>query len=85
MSELKRSGIWCAALDPAGELPPWGFDLPQPVCLVVGGEWAGLHRLARERCDAGVRIPLRGRVESLNASAAAAALLYEVVRQRSSG
>jgi 23S rRNA (guanosine2251-2'-O)-methyltransferase len=53
------------------------------VCLVVGGEGAGVHRLVKERCDVVLGIPMRGRVGSLNASAAAAALLYEVIRQRS--
>jgi len=83
LPEVRRAGLWCVALDPHGELDAWDFDFRQPVCVVVGGEGPGLHRLVRERCDAGVRLPLRGRVESLNASAAAAALLYEVVRQRS--
>jgi 23S rRNA (guanosine2251-2'-O)-methyltransferase len=82
ISELKRAGIWCVALDPEGELLPWQFDLTEPVCLVVGGEGAGVHRLVRERCDARLRLPMAGRVASLNASAAAAALLYEVNRQR---
>lgn len=82
LPEVRRAGLWCVALDPRGEMPAWEFDFRQPVCLVVGGEGPGLHRLVRERCDVGVRIPLRGRVESLNASAAAAALLYEVGRQR---
>lgn len=83
LSDLKRAGIWCAALDPHGDQAPWEFDLTQPVCLVVGGEGPGLHRLVRERCDVRLRLPMGGRVESLNASAAAAALLYEVARQRS--
>jgi 23S rRNA (guanosine2251-2'-O)-methyltransferase len=83
LPEVSRAGLWCVALDPHGEQPAWEFDFRQPVCLVIGAEGAGLHRLVRERCDVGVRIPLRGGVESLNASAAAAALLYEVVRQRS--
>jgi 23S rRNA (guanosine2251-2'-O)-methyltransferase len=82
ISELKRAGIWCVALDPRGELLPWEFDLCQRVCLVVGGEGAGVHRLVRERCDARLRLPMAGRLASLNASAAAAALLYEVARQR---
>lgn len=82
VSELKRSGIWCAALDPAGELAAWEFDLTQPVCLVVGGEGGGVHRLVRERCDVRLRLPMAGRVASLNAAAAATALLYEVTRQR---
>jgi 23S rRNA (guanosine2251-2'-O)-methyltransferase len=82
ISELKRAGIWCTALDPRGEQLAWEFDLRQRTCLVVGGEGAGVHRLVRERCDARLRLPMAGRVASLNASAAAAALLYEVARQR---
>jgi 23S rRNA (guanosine2251-2'-O)-methyltransferase len=82
IKELKRSGLWCVALDPEGELLPWEFDLRQPVCVVVGGEGTGVHRLVRERCDARLRLPMAGKVASLNASAAASALLYEVNRQR---
>jgi 23S rRNA (guanosine2251-2'-O)-methyltransferase len=70
------------ALDPRGELAPWEFDLSEPVCVVVGGEGAGVHRLVRERCDARLRLPMAGRIASVNASAAAAAALYEVQRQR---
>jgi 23S rRNA (guanosine2251-2'-O)-methyltransferase len=81
VAEVRRAGLWCVALDPSGDVLPWEFDFNQPVCLVVGGE-EGLHRLVRQRCDARVRIPMAGRIESLNASAAAATLLYEVVRQR---
>ena len=84
ISEIKRAGLWCVCLDVNGESAPWEFDLTQPVCLVVGGE-AGVHRLVRQRCDVRVRIPMAGRVDSLNASAATAALLYEVTRQRSAG
>jgi 23S rRNA (guanosine2251-2'-O)-methyltransferase len=80
--EVKRAGIWCVALDPRGEMPAWDFDFTQPVCVVVGNEGSGVQRLVRERCDARVRLPVAGRVQSLNASAAAAALLYEVTRQR---
>lgn len=80
--ELRRAGLWCVALDPRGELLPWEFDFKQPTCVVIGGEGPGVHRLVKERCDALVRLPMAGRVGSLNASAAAAALLYEVSRQR---
>ncbi len=80
--EVKRAGIWCVALDPRGEMPAWDFDFTQPVCIVVGGEGPGVHRLVKERCDARVRLPVLGHVASFNASAAAAALLYEVMRQR---
>ena len=84
VSDLKRAGLWCVALDVGGDLAPWEFDFRQPVCIVVGGE-EGAHRLVRQRCDARLRIPMAGRVESLNASAAAAAILYEVTRQRAAG
>jgi 23S rRNA (guanosine2251-2'-O)-methyltransferase len=80
--EVKRAGIWCVALDPRGELMAWDFDFTQATCVVVGSEGSGVQRLVKERCDARVRLPVAGHIASLNASAAAAALLYEVVRQR---
>ena len=80
--EVKRAGIWCVALDPRGEMPAWDFDFRQRVCVFVGSEGGGVHRLVKERCDARVRLPVAGHVASFNASAAAAALLYEVMRQR---
>jgi 23S rRNA (guanosine2251-2'-O)-methyltransferase len=82
IAEVKRAGLWCVALDPRGEMDAWTFDFKQPVCVVVGGEGVGVHRLVKERCDARVRLPAKGKVASYNASAAAAALLYEVARQR---
>ncbi len=85
VADVKRAGIWCAALDGRGDTWPWDFDLTQPVCIVVGGEGTGVHRLVLERCDVRLRLPMRGKVASLNASAAAAALLYEVTRQRTQG
>jgi len=83
IADVKRAGVWCVALDPRGEMPAWEFDFTQRVCVVVGGEGSGVHRLVKERCDARVRLPVAGHVASFNASAAAAALLYEVMRQRS--
>jgi 23S rRNA (guanosine2251-2'-O)-methyltransferase len=85
IAEVKRSGIWCVALDPRGEIPAWEFDFTQRVCIVVGSEGEGVHRLVKERCDARVRLPVSGHVASFNASAAAAALLYEAMRQRAKG
>jgi 23S rRNA (guanosine2251-2'-O)-methyltransferase len=82
ITEVKRSGIWCVALDPRGDMEAWEFDFTQRVCVVVGSEGEGVHRLVKERCDARVRLPVKGHIASLNASAAAAALLYEVTRQR---
>ena len=83
--EVKRAGMWCVALDPRGEALPWEFDFTQRVCIVVGGEGAGVHRLVKERSDSRVRLPVAGHVASFNASAAAAAILYEVMRQRRAG
>jgi 23S rRNA (guanosine2251-2'-O)-methyltransferase len=83
IAEVKRSGVWCVALDPRGEVDAWDFDFKQRVCLVVGSEGEGVHRLVKERCDVRVKLPIKGHIASLNASAAAAALLYEVMRQRS--
>ena len=80
--ELGRHGIWTAALDPRGEATPWDVDLTQPLCLVVGGEGTGVHRLVRERCDLRLRLPMAGRVRSLNASVSAGIALFEAVRQR---
>jgi len=85
IADIKRAGIWCVALDPRGEIFPWQFDLTQPICVVVGSEGEGVHRLVGERCDVRVRLPIKGHIASLNASAAASALLYEVVRQRAMG
>jgi 23S rRNA (guanosine2251-2'-O)-methyltransferase len=84
IAEVKRAGIWCVALDTRGEVNAWEFDFTQRVCVVVGSEGTGVHRLVKERCDARVRLPVTGHVASFNASAAAAALLYEVMRQRMS-
>lgn len=83
LTELKAAGIWIVALDPAGSTTV--FDLPlstEPLCLVVGGEGGGVSRLVVERADQLVSIPMAGRVESLNASAAAAVALFEIRRQR---
>jgi 23S rRNA (guanosine2251-2'-O)-methyltransferase len=80
--EVKRAGVWCVALDPRGELLAWDFDFTQAVCVVVGSEGSGVQRLVKERCDARVRLPVAGHVASMNASAASAAVLYEVMRQR---
>jgi 23S rRNA (guanosine2251-2'-O)-methyltransferase len=85
IAEVKRAGLWCVALDPRGEIYTWEFDFTQRVCIVVGSEGEGVHRLVKERCDARVRLPVAGHIASLNASAAAAALLYEVTRQRTTG
>jgi 23S rRNA (guanosine2251-2'-O)-methyltransferase len=82
LERLKEEGFWIYGAAAGGE-PPWSMDLTGPVVLCFGGEEKGLRRLTRERCDRLVGLPMRGRVQSLNVATAAAALLYEAVRQRS--
>ncbi len=81
IERLKQDGFWVYGADAAGELP-WKVDLTGPVVLCIGGEERGLRQRTRGICDRLVGLPMRGRVESLNLSTAAAALLYEAVRQR---
>ncbi|HHY15914.1 MAG TPA: 23S rRNA (guanosine(2251)-2'-O)-methyltransferase RlmB [Firmicutes bacterium] len=82
METLKKAGYWIAGADMEGEAC-FQQDLTGPLALVVGGEGKGLSRLVREKCDFLTSIPMRGRIGSLNASVAAAVLLFEVLRQRS--
>jgi 23S rRNA (guanosine2251-2'-O)-methyltransferase len=85
IEQLKRRNIWVigAAADGSSDYTQWDWTVPS--ALFLGGEGTGLHRLVRERCDALVRIPLLGRIESLNVSVAAGVILYEALRQRSVG
>lgn len=80
LERLKTAGVWVVGADPEAVDRYDAVGLAPPIALVVGAEGRGLHRLVRERCDRLVRIPLRGRVGSLNVSVAAALLLYEVAR-----
>lgn len=84
LDELKSRGVWIYGTAAEGSSPMWETDLTGSACLVIGSEGDGLGRLVREKCDFLVSIPLLGRVSSLNASAAAAVLLYEMLRQRRS-
>lgn len=79
---LKKRNFWVAGLAMEGKQTVFQADLKGPLALVIGGEGKGLRPLVRKHCDYLVSIPLRGRVDSLNASAAAAVVLYEAVRQR---
>ncbi|OUN00714.1 MAG: 23S rRNA (guanosine(2251)-2'-O)-methyltransferase RlmB [Firmicutes bacterium ZCTH02-B6] len=79
---LKERGLWVVGADMAGEQDLWDADLTGPLAVVVGGEDKGLGRLVREACDFLVRIPMRGRVNSLNAGVAGALVLFEIARQR---
>ncbi len=81
IDELKSRGLWIAAVDMDGT-PYASANLKGPLALVIGAEGSGVSRLVREKCDLAVSIPMKGRVNSLNASNAAAIVLYEAVRQR---
>jgi 23S rRNA (guanosine2251-2'-O)-methyltransferase len=82
IEQLKERHIWTIGTSADAPLEYTAWDFTQPTALVLGGEGAGLHRLVRERCDALVRIPVRGHIESLNVSVAAGIVLYEALRQR---
>lgn len=82
LANLKEQGFWVVGADMDGESLYFDADLDRPVVLVIGAEGKGLGRLVKENCDMLVRIPMQGGVNSLNASAAGAILMYEVVRQR---
>ena len=82
VEDLKERGIWTIGAAADGETDYTAWDWTQPCALLLGGEGAGLRRLVRERCDVLVRIPLRGRISSLNVSVAAGVVLYEALRQR---
>ena len=82
LRNLKERGLWIYGADAAGESAIYDTDLRCPAALVIGSEGAGMSRLTRESCDFLLSIPMRGRISSLNASAAAAVLLYEALRQR---
>jgi len=82
VEDLKERGIWAVGTAADAGIYYTEWDWTQPAALCLGGEGEGLRRLVRERCDALVRIPLRGRIESLNVSVAAGVILYEAVRQR---
>lgn len=81
LNDLKKAGLWVAGADASGSLSYFEADFTTPLALVVGGEGKGLGRLTK-RCDYLVRLPMRGRVSSLNAAVAGSVLLYEALRQR---
>ncbi len=81
IGELKEQGLWIGACD-MGEKSCYETDLTGPLALVIGNEGKGISRLVKQQCDFTVSIPLKGHVDSLNASNAAAVIMYEVLRQR---
>ncbi|MCC8028648.1 MAG: 23S rRNA (guanosine(2251)-2'-O)-methyltransferase RlmB [Lachnospiraceae bacterium] len=81
MKELKELGIWFVCADMDGEVM-YRQNLTGPIGLVIGNEGGGVSRLVKEHCDFTASIPMRGDIDSLNASVAAGVLAYEIVRQR---
>jgi len=82
VARLKEAGYWIVGLDMEGGTDYDNFDVDNPIALVVGGEGKGLSRLVTEECDYLVRLPMRGKIGSLNASVAAGIVLYEIERRR---
>lgn len=81
LERLKQAGFWIYGTDAEG-VPPWELDLTGKVVLCLGGEEKGLRARTRQICDHMIGLPMRGRVGSLNIATAAAAVLYDAVRQR---
>jgi 23S rRNA (guanosine2251-2'-O)-methyltransferase len=82
LGQAKEAGLWVWAASADGERAPWDVDLGGGVVLVLGGEGKGIRPRVASACDGTVALPQRGRLGSLNVSAAATALLFEAVRQR---
>lgn len=81
IKELKERGIWFVCADMGGDTM-YGLDLKGPIGLVIGSEGDGVSKLVKENCDFIASIPMKGDIDSLNASVAAGVLAYEIVRQR---
>jgi len=79
---LKKKGIWVTGIDMDGQTDYRSVDFTLPSAIVIGGEGQGLSELVRRRCDWVASIPMRGKIMSLNASVAAAVVMYEALRQR---
>ena len=85
LKDLKKQGVWVFGTAAEGATTLYDADLKGPAAIVIGSEGDGMSRLVTENCDFLVSIPMKGQISSLNASAAAAILLYEAVRQRRNG
>jgi len=82
IEQLKQKGLWIIGADVSSATPYWEVALDMPLAIVIGSEGKGLRRLVREKCDILVSIPMYGKVQSLNATVAAALMFYEVRRYR---
>ncbi len=82
LEDLKERGLWVYGVEPSGSASYTTIDLTGPIALVLGGEGEGIRQGVLKSCDGLMRIPMKGKVESVNVSAAAAIVLFETVRQR---
>lgn len=82
IKKLKEQGLWIIGADISGESDYFDVSIPSPTAIVIGGEGQGIRRLVKENCDLLVKIPMTGMINSLNASVAAALVIYEAIRQR---
>lgn len=82
INRLKDYGLWIVAADMDGSQYYYNTDIPSPTAVVLGGEGQGIRRLVKQKCDLVVKIPMFGTLNSLNVSAAATVLIYEILRQR---
>ena len=81
IDKLKEEGLWFVCADMDGDLM-YNTNLTGPIGLVIGSEGSGVSRLVKEKCDFTASVPMKGNIDSLNASVAAGVLAYEIVRQR---
>ncbi|NNF00095.1 MAG: 23S rRNA (guanosine(2251)-2'-O)-methyltransferase RlmB [Pyrinomonadaceae bacterium] len=82
VDQLKAEGVWVVGASGDGEMNYYDWDWKQPTVLVMGSEGSGISRLTAEKCDVLVRIPMRGKLDSLNVSVATGVILFESLRQR---
>ncbi len=83
ISKLKKQNIWVIGIESEGKTSYIKFDFKMPIAIVIGSEGKGISRLVKENCDELLSIPMKGKITSLNASIAAAVVMYEVLKQRS--
>lgn len=82
IEKLKKEGYWIIGSDASGESLFSEVDYKMPVCIVIGSEGKGISKLVKDNCDLIVRLPMKGHINSLNASVAASIIMYEIYRQR---
>lgn len=82
LETLKKEGFWIVGTDASSETYYTEIDYKMPVCLVIGSEGKGISRLIKEKCDFIVKLPMKGHINSLNASVAASIIMYEIYKQR---